>query len=145
MKLALTALVGAAALAGCTNTYAPPGPPPTPVAAASAPLAEDCFRTREITNHRIADDHTVYIEVARRDVFRLEMVGHCLAGTGGTDPLVIREPTGVPYACRPVDLDISVARGLGGLASGGTTPCIVQSMSRLTPAEVAALPPKDRP
>lgn len=143
MKPVLATLFGAATLAACTGAPPPEGAPQR-TASTDAPAA--CFRTGDITNHRIANDHTVYIEVARRDVFRLEMVGHCLAGTGGGDPLVIHEPQGVPYACRPVDLTISVARGAGvGLASGGTTPCIVASMAKLTPEEVAALPPKDRP
>ncbi|MDB5448709.1 MAG: hypothetical protein JWQ97_4026 [Phenylobacterium sp.] len=148
MKLALTALVGAVgALAACTDAYPPPPPPgpPLPVAAVGPPsMADGCFRTHDITNHTIGDDRTLYISVNNRDVYRLEMSGSCLAGATSSDPIIMREPPGTPYACRPIDLDISISHG--GLGSGGIpTPCIVQSMVRLAPAEVAALPPRFRP
>ena len=136
MKPAFTALIGAAALAA--GAHAQPAPPP------SKPPTESCLRTSDIDSHRVADDHTLYIRQRNRDVFRLEMSGACLSGAGPSDPLVIRATSGVPLACRPVDLDISIAHNIG-MGGGGRTPCIVRSMSRLTPAEVAALPPKYRP
>lgn len=143
MKLWPMALVGAAAtLSACADYYPPPPPPPPipPGVASAAPLEDGCLRTRDIDNHRVADARTVYVRVANRDVFRLEMSGACLSGVGPNDPLVIRESAGQAFACRPVDLDISIARG-----AGGTTPCIVRSMTRLTPDEVAALPDRHRP
>ena len=42
--------------------------------------------------------------------------------------------------CRPLDLDLKVKVGAGGL-----TPCIIKDITRLTPDQVAALPPKVRP
>ena len=147
MKLALTALLGAAGvLAACTDTYAPSPPPGTPVAVivpASPPMGSGCFRTHDITNHTIGDDHTLYVGVNNRDVYRLEMAGACLAAANSTDPLVMREPPGAPYVCRPIDLDISITKG--GLQTGVPTPCIVSSMVQLTPSEVAALPQRLRP
>jgi len=147
MKFALTAMVGAAgALCACTDYYGqppPPGPPPGVPAAAVAPMSRSCFHTHDIGNHQIADDHTMFIRVLNRDVYALEMAGSCLAGVTSTDPIIIREPPGRPYACSAIDLDISVSRG--GLEHGIATPCIVRSMRQLTPAEVAALPPKLRP
>jgi hypothetical protein len=110
---------------------------------AAATPADGCFRTHDIGNHQIADDRTLYINVNNRDIYRLTMANSCLAGAMSTDPLVMREPPGAPYACRPIDLDISVVHG--SLPNGIPTPCIVQSMARLTPAEVAALPPRLRP
>jgi hypothetical protein len=152
MKLALTALFGVAgALAACTD-YPPPPPPGPPVAVAvpvpvpvpaAAPMGSGCFRTHDITNHTIGDDHTLYISVNSRDVYRLEMSGACLAGALSSDPLIMREPPGTPYVCRPIDLDISISRG--GLQNGIPTPCIVSSMVQLAPAEVAALPARLRP
>ena len=147
MKLALTAMVGAAAtLAGCTDAYPPPeGPPgPTPPLA-SAGLPNTCFRTRDIDSHRVADAQTVYVKVARRDVFRIVTSNTCFATAGPNDPLVIRETPGTAYACRPVDLDLAISHSVGLGLGGAPTPCIVQSMTRLTPAEVAALPVRYRP
>lgn len=147
MKLVLAALASAAgALCACTDAYppvvGPPGPPP-PIA--STALQPSCFRTQDIDSHRMAGDRTVYIKVARRDVYRLEMSSICLAGAGSSDPLVIRESPSVSFACRPVDLDISIAHTIGPGLGGAPTPCIVQSITRLTPAEVAALPDRYRP
>jgi hypothetical protein len=148
MKLALTALIGAAGvLAACADQHPPPPRPSLAPAAAAAdpPLADGCFRTRDIGGHQIGDDHTLYIRLANREVYRLEMAGACLAAASSSDPLVIREPPGVAYACRPIDLDISIAHGGFGVGGMTPTPCIVQSMARLTPAEVAALPDRLRP
>jgi hypothetical protein len=150
MKLALTALIGiAGGLAACTEYVTPPPPPPaavavvTPAPVAPPPMADGCFRSQDITNHQIGDDRTLYVNVNNRDIYKLEMASACLAGANASDPLVIREPPGSPYVCRPIDLDISITRG--GAGSGIATPCIVQSLVRLTPAEVAALPPRLRP
>jgi hypothetical protein len=154
MKFALTTLIAiAGALAACTAAAPPPPGPPavsssasdsSRIASATAPMTNSCFRTRDISNHRVGDDRTLYIRLANRDVYRLEMAGACLAGASSSDPIVMREPPGVGYACRPIDLDISIARG--GLGSGaGRSPCIVQSMTRLAPADAAALPPRLRP
>jgi hypothetical protein len=156
MKLSLTALtVTAGALAACSD-YPPPPPvavavpvaavPAADIAPAQAPpMTDSCFFTRDIVGHQIADDHTLYIRVRSNAVYRLDMVGTCLATASSDDPLVIREPPGVPYVCRAVDLDISIAHnaGISGLAA--RTPCIVDHLTRLTPAEIAALPPRSRP
>lgn len=143
MKPWLPSLFGAlGALAACADYYPPPPPPavpPPPVAAADAP-ADACFRTRDIDNHRVADPRTLYIRVANRDIFRIETSAACLSGAGPNDPLVIREATGTSLVCRPIDIDISIARGVGG-----SSPCIIQSLTRLTPDEVAALPDRIRP
>jgi hypothetical protein len=140
MKLALPALIGAAGLlAACADDYPPPPPLPVTPAAAVEPMpVGGCFRTQDIANHTIGDDRTLYLRINSGDVFRVEMTGACLAGAASDDPLVIRSPPGTPVACRAVDLDISITKG--GLATGIPTPCIVSTMTALTPAEVAVLP-----
>lgn len=144
MKPVLAPLAFAAALGACAPYPPPQGPPGPPPPAASAAAPQTCFRTRDIDSHRVADARTVYVKVARRDVFRIVTANACFATAGPDDPLVIRESPGVAYACRPVDLDLAISH-MAGLGGGAPTPCIVQSMTRLTPAEVAALPPRDRP
>jgi hypothetical protein len=86
----------------------------------------------------------MYIDVGGRDVYRIGMTGACLAGAFSTDPIVTRQPPGSAMICSPIDMDISIVRGGGGSGSFAT-PCIVGSIQRLTPAEVAALPPKLKP
>lgn len=149
MKLALALALGAATtLAACADYYPPPPPPPPPGAMIPPPppsrtsLAPgDCFRTADIRNHTMGDDRTLYVDVSGRGVYRIGMTGACLAGATSSDPLIMRQPPGSPIACSPIDLDISVSKGGGSFS----TPCIVDSIVRLTPAEVDALPPRLRP
>jgi hypothetical protein len=153
MKLALPVLLGAATLAACAPPPPAPGAPPAPMASAASAAStrpappqspgSGCFYSRDIVSHEIADDHTMLIRLRSNRVFRLEMVGSCLAAVNRDDPIVIREPPGIPYICRAVDFDISIARnaGLGGIP----TPCIVNTLTELTPAQVAALPRNVRP
>jgi hypothetical protein len=139
MKFALATLIGAvASLAACAD-YPMQRAATGQAVAAAASVPEKCFRTTDIRNHTIADDHTLLINVNDRDYYRIEMSGACLAGAFSSDPLLIKHVGGVEYICNPIDLDISILKG--GMAS----PCIVKSIVPLTPAEVKALPPKLKP
>lgn len=152
MKLALASLAAAAAaLAACADYYGPPPPPLPPPGAPVVPLPPppppgaalapgDCFRSSDIRNHTIGDDRTLYVDVRGSGVYRIGMAGSCLAGAISSDPLVMRQPPGSPIICRPIDMDVAISRG-----GGFTSPCIVESIVRLTPAEVDALPPRLRP
>lgn len=148
--LVLLGAIGAAAtLAACAEDYyAPPPPPPAPVAVvpaapaygvAAVAVAPACFYTRDIRNHTIGDDHTVYINVANRAFYRVETSGGCFAGATSSDPIIMREPPGSTTVCRPIDLDLGVNM------AGMTHHCIVSSITPLTPEQVAALPAKLRP
>jgi hypothetical protein len=131
-KLAL-AVIGAATLAGAASS------------AASAPKSaggahnQSCFFTREMRNHTVGDDHTLYIDVDGRDVYRLEMSNACLAAHTSTDPIIVRQVGNAGSICSALDLDISVGGG------GAPTRCIVKKMVKMTPAEVAALPKNLKP
>ncbi|WP_297697092.1 DUF6491 family protein [Phenylobacterium sp.] len=147
--LVVLGALGAAALglAACEDYY-PAAPPPPPGAVAVAPaygvpavaVAPACFRTYDIKNHTVADDHTLYINVYNRAVYRIDLSGACLAGATSSDPIIMREPPGSTYVCHPIDLDVGVRVG-GGVVNH----CIVSAITPLTPDQVAALPPKLRP
>ena len=94
-----------------------------------------CFWIRDMRNHTVGDDHTLYFDVNGRSVWRAEMSNNCLATAISSDPIVLRDRVGTGQICHPIDLDVGV-RG---------TRCIVKNLTRLTPAEVAALPKKLRP
>lgn len=117
----------------------------TVTACAAAP-ARTCFRTSEMRNHTVADASTLYVGVGNKDVYRIGMAGNCLAGAQSSDPLVIRTPHSTGMVCRPLDLDVGIGRGgSSGLADGFISHCIVDSITKLAPAEAALLPKKLKP
>jgi hypothetical protein len=157
MKCALLPVIGAASLlAACAaNSAAPPQPvaaaavPGAPasavVAASPAPVSESCFRTADIVSHQIGSDRTLYIRTRNNRIWKIEMSGACLAAASSDDPLLIREPPGVPYVCRAVDLDISIRKGGNAPGGGIDTPCIPDSVTKLSAAEIDALSTRERP
>jgi len=106
-----------------------------PAQAAQATHDEPCFLTRDIRNHTVGNDHTLYFDVGGRSVWRADMTNNCMAGAVSSDPIILRERAGMGRICRKLDLDVGI-RG---------TRCIVGSLTKLTPEEVAALPKKLRP
>jgi len=106
--------------------------------APAAASADTCFRTRDISNHRKADNHTLYMRVGLKDVYRIGSKGACLAGATSNDALMVGAPPS-GLVCSPVAFDLGVRQG------GHVTPCIVDSIVKLTPQQVAALPKGSRP
>ncbi|MDP3852572.1 hypothetical protein [Phenylobacterium sp.] len=131
MKAAL--IVFAAASLAATSVPAQPTAPPAPGA------SRDCFRMSQLRGHKRVDAKTLHIEAGNRAVYRWEMSGSCLAGASSNDPLVMSPAGGSDLICRPIDLDLKVMSGVM------LSPCIIKSFTRLTPAEVAALPPRLKP
>ena len=123
MKFAIL-LTAAAALAAAT-----------PVAAATkAPAAKACFRSCDIGNHTVGDDHTLYLQVGGKDVYRVTMRNTCLGGVSSSDPIELNNRAGSQTICEAGDLDIRTT-----LAGGGGLPsrCLVDEMTKLSPAEAA--------
>lgn len=141
MRLLVIALaVGAAAAAGGAAIAAKPSPFKTPAPASGTGLPSgQCFRSTDIRNHTFADKNTLLIDVRDRDTYRVTMVGSCLAGAIPSDPIITRSPPGSIIICKPIDMDVAVGK------QGFTTPCIVDSIVKMSPEEVAALPKKLKP
>ena len=144
MKIALLSVAAAtAALTACAEYYPPPPPPAAVVVAAPAVVAGlppgDCFRSADIRNHTVGDASTLYVGVEGRGVYRIGMAGACLAATDSNDTMVISQTPPSGLICAPLDLDIAMSR------SGFSSHCIPSSISRMTAAEVDALPPRLRP
>ena len=130
MKLALSAVMAVASLAASApQTLAAPGPR----------SAQQCFRISQMEGHRVADNRTLYVGAGRSDVYRLDMSGACLAGASRSDPLVVESTAGSNVVCGPLDINLRLAD------SGGGPSCIIKHITRLTPDEVAALPPNLKP
>lgn len=113
-----------------------------PAAAADVPAeaARSCFRLNEIRGQKVADDKTLYFRVTGNDVYRVETASACLSGARFNDPVLLKAPSGSNQVCRAVDLDLAVLN-----LHGTKSPCIVDRIVKLTPEEVASLPPKHKP
>ncbi|MBS0334097.1 MAG: hypothetical protein JSS35_15115 [Proteobacteria bacterium] len=107
----------------------------TATAAGAAPAAgQQCLRTQWLRNHTVGDDHTLYFDYNGRDVYRVTSSSNCAAAATSSDPIVLKD-RGQGMLCSPIDWDVSI-RG---------SHCIITGVTKLTPAEVAALPNGKRP
>jgi hypothetical protein len=102
---------------------------------ASAPRA--CFFTRNADGFAAPDDKTLYVRVGVRDVYKFEMFGTCPdIDWNQRLALVSRASSSI---CTGMDAEVITHSPIGPQR------CPVRSVQKLTPEEVAALPPKARP
>ena len=108
----------------------------TAFAASAQPDAKGkCFWTRDLRNHTVGDEHTLYFDVGGRSVYRVTTSDNCLSGVTSSDPIVLRDLASTGRICDKMDVDISV-RGAR---------CIVSGLSRLSAQEAQALPKHVKP
>ena len=140
MKLAIITLAaGAAALSTLAIAAAPPSPlPPAPPPGTGLPSGQ-CIRSHDIRNHTIADNRTLLINYAGKATYRVTMSGACLAGAISSDPIITREPPGTSIICKPIDMHVGIVK------AGFESRCIVDSIVKMSPEEVAALPKRLKP
>jgi hypothetical protein len=145
MRLAIITLAaGAAALSVAGLSTAALAAKPSPLATPAPPSGTglptgQCFRSHDIRNHTFVDRNTMLIDVAGKATYRVTMNGACLAGAISSDPIITRNPPGSSIICRPIDMDVAVSRG------GFPSQCIVDSIVKMSPEEIAALPRKLKP
>jgi hypothetical protein len=94
-----------------------------------------CINVRTLGNHTTDGSHTLYFDDGRRSVYRATMHNNCFSGTTSSDPIVLRDRPSTGRICTPLDLDVTTINAR----------CIVDSLTRLTPEEAAALPRGLRP
>ena len=141
MRLAIIALAASAAALSAAAVVAKETSPlttPAPPRGTGLPSGQ-CFRAHDIRNHIIADNNTLLINVAGKDTYRVTMNGACLAGAMPSDPIITREPPGSSIICKPIDMDIAISKG------GFGQQCLIDSIVKMSPEEVAALPKKLKP
>ena len=99
-----------------------------------------CFFSNQFESWRAPDDKTIFIRVGLSRFYRLDLAGAC---GGITRPFsyLVNRIRGSNLICKPIDWDLAVADSPNGFEQG----CIVKSMTRLTPEEVASIPPKFKP
>lgn len=109
-------------------------------AAAQPSSGRSCFWPRSIRGFRSVDNRTVYVRVSARDVYALEFLGPCL-GVDWAQGVGLRSRTGGTICEGRGNAVEIIVRG----RALGHQRCAVNNVRRLTPGDVAALPPNARP
>jgi len=128
-----TAAVATAALAAKESPLGP-----APPAGTGLPKGQ-CIRSHEIRNHTVADHQTLLIDVNGSATYRVTVGGACLGGAVTSDPIVTRQPPGSHIICKPIDMDLAISK------NRFERQCIVRSIVKLSPEELALVPKKLRP
>ena len=98
-----------------------------------------CFYGRNVDNFVAVNDETVNIRVGVSDVYRLKLFGPCV-GIGFVNSIALgSNPSAWICADQPAPADLFIA------TPSGRQRCPVTAIVPLSPAEVAALPRKQRP
>lgn len=108
--------------------------------AAAQPHGNSCFWPRSIQGFRSVDNRTVYLRVSR-SVYALQFFAPCL-GVDWAHGVGLRSRTGGTICEGGGNAVEVIVRGGRAL---GRQRCQVNNIRRLTPDEVAALPPNARP
>jgi hypothetical protein len=126
----LRILAGAAAAAGALAVTLPAA------VSVAQPGGESCFRLSHLDNSRMADDnHVMYMRVYGNQYYRMDFANSC--NSSGNEPLILHPVDNSDLICHAIDVNVSVRSTHEG--------CIPTGLRRLTPDEVAAIPPVDRP
>lgn len=102
---------------------------------------ERCFRIEQFEGWRAPDARTIYIRVLQNKFYRLDLAGTCPA-LKEPDAHLITHTRGPDSVCSAIDWDLKVSEGASFQFS---EPCIVKSMTFLSPGEVAAIPKEFKP
>jgi hypothetical protein len=123
---------GVLALSAASAGAAPPPP-------GASDHARSCFFITQWRGWKAPSPDVLYLGVNLHDVYRVQLSAgslelqwpgvHLVSKTRGSDTV-----------CNALDLDLTVSDG-----HGFREPLIATSIIKLTPAEVAAIPPKVRP
>ncbi|CAN5116967.1 hypothetical protein BH09PSE2_BH09PSE2_08610 [soil metagenome] len=118
-------------LAGAAHAAAPASDAP--------PRAERCFSVEDVQRYHGHGDQTLILRTRTDRYYAVGFVGSC--------PNVLRPDANVVLSSRGASSLICNANDLRATitASGFPQTCAVSSLKGLSPAEVAALPDKDRP
>jgi len=130
MRRMIVSLTAVAIGLGCGSAMAQP-----------AAQHSSCFFANQFSDWRAPDDKTIYIRVGVTRYFRLDMEGICyrLKSPGSHLVMNIHGPDTI---CSALDWDLKVGdSGMGNIS----TPCIVKTMTELSPAEADAIPKKFKP
>jgi len=108
----------------------------SPLEGAEKPRRQ-CFWANQVNNFAAEGDRVVNVRVGVKDIYRLEIFGTC-PEIDWTQKIAIVSRGGSTI-CSGLDADLVVPSSIGPQR------CTVRNVRKLTPEEVAALPPKAKP
>lgn len=134
-KIANALLVAAAvaAIGGFAGSAALADPAKPP------PSTANCFSASDWQGWKSPSPSVIYIRVRMHDVYQLDLSGGS-SDLDWPDMHLITKFVGTDWVCSPADLELYVADD-----HGFREPLIVKAITKLTPEEIAAIPPKFRP
>ena len=106
---------------------------------AAAQGRDNCFRLSQVSNTHADGDRRIYVKVVAGDYFRLDLAHRCASLPYQGNHLVLTPTPGTDLICHPLDLDLKVSE------NAAHESCFIKSITRLTPAEAAAIPRKVKP
>lgn len=116
----------------------------TAASAAQAARTNDrqsCFFVTQWRGWKSPSPDTLYLGVNNHDIYEVKLSGGGSTQLSWPDMhLVSIDRGGSGSICSPLDLDLKIAD-----TNGFAEPLIAKSLRKLTPEEVAAVPPKFRP
>ena len=135
MKVLAPTLAAALAVgAGCAPSMAER---PT-AAAANGTDGRQCLHVPSVNSFTAVDRDTVNVRVGVRDYYQLELLGTC-RDVDWNMSVALRSRSGGSFACDALGLEVISPTNIG------PDVCPVTSLRKLTEAEVAALPSRQRP
>jgi hypothetical protein len=130
-RAGLMALAAAGLLASTAQAQAP--------AAKPVRAERPCFSLSDWHGWSSPSEKVMYLKVRNRDVYRLDLAhGSNQLNWPGTHLVTVVR--GSDRICSPIDLDLRVSDGFGM-----AIPIRANTITKLTPEEIAAIPKKDRP
>ncbi len=129
--LPLAAAVAALSLAAFTSASAQPAPdkPKKP--------AQACFYARNVSSWSSVDRSTINLRVNVHDYYQLKLLGDC-ADIDFSQRIGLQSRGG-DWICSGLDVTVIAPSPIGPQR------CAATGLRKLTPEEVAALPPKQKP
>lgn len=112
----------------------------SPGAASAPPGARSCFFARQLSNFTAVGEQTLNLRVNLHDYYQLKMLGRC-TDLPWTEVIGLETRGGSDFVCSGLDVVVIVPRH----GAGGHDRCMATELRKLTPEEVKALPPKQKP
>jgi len=128
-------------LAGAGLMIALPGlTAETPAAAAPSKASNACFYGHNADGFSTRGDKTVYVRAGIKDVYELTLFSPCL-DIDWAHHIALKSRGGDDFICEGTNVDYEILSP----SVIGRQRCEVSQVRKLTTAEIAAMPKKDRP